>query len=690
MNRVETRRDGVAAVALLLLALLSLPAAAAAGPGGEGLAAGGSDLAAAAGISAGRRSGWRSIAPGAGFVSALVVTPGPDGRVYAATGDAGVFRSDDHGATWVRSSSGIAEPNVFELRADPADPLTLYAATAASLYKTTDGGISWRPIFAGEFKEGPNGVAVSASAPQVLYATTRFGFYGSTDGGATWDFHGRKPADGEPLGFEVDPQRPSIVYLLMGNGVFTTSSAGRSWSKILDVVSATDAVTALAIDPAHPDTLLAGSTQVQKSVDAGATWSPSFSGIQKRFAEVTSLAFQPGNSAIVYAGTGWGPVYYPQPGVGQIYKSTDAGTTWSPMVDGLGTVNRLVADPSDPRRVFAAIDRGVLRSEDAGLTWEDSNRGLTASQVEAITPDPSARGTLYASLQANDEFLGVWKSTDAGATWTSRVKGLDTAGLPTPYNPPGRVIAVPGAPLYAAGSGRLDRSRDGGATWQRLDTGNNSVIDAAVDPAATSTVYAVGEYRTVCQTFYCPPVGLVSVSRDGGNTFADITRLVNPAEETGVLDSVAIAPGTGTVLLSGDLTFKSTDHGSSWTRLSLGPDIRNLVLDPGAPSTLYAINAAMVWRSTDGGATWTSPNVGLPKGGGCELRRVAVDPSGSGLVVLATSQGVFSSSDGAATWSRVFGLEQFSVLSVAVDPFDPRTIYAGTAGGGGLFVQTRR
>lgn len=689
MSRVETRRDGAAAVALLLLALLSLPAAAAAGPAGEGLAAGGSDLAAAAGISAGRRSGWRSIAPGAGFVSTLVVTPGPDGRVYAATGDAGVFRSDDHGATWLRSSSGIAEPNVFELRADSVDPLTLYAATAASLYKTTDGGISWRPIYAGYFKEGITGLALSASQPGILYVTTRLGVDSSTDGGATWNILGPKPANLGPFDFEADPQRPSIAYLLVGYSVFATSSACRDWSKILAAPSGLDAVTSLAIDPAHPDTLLAGSTQVQKSIDAGATWSPSSSGIQKRFAEVTSLAFQPGNSKIVYAGTGWGPVYYPQPGVGQIYKSTDAGTTWSPMVDGLPTVNRLVADPSDPRRVFAAIDRGVLRSEDAGLTWEDSNRGLAASQVVAVTPDPAVRGTLFASLQANEEFLGVWKTSDAGASWTPRVKGLDTAGLPTPYNPPGRVIAVPGAPLYAAGSGRLDRSRDGGASWQPVAAAG-SVIDAAVDPGATSTVYAVGEYRDVCQAFHCPTRGTAAVSRDGGNTFTDITRLVNPADAPGVLDSVAIAAGTGTVFFSGDLTFKSTDHGSSWTRLSLGPGIRNLVLDPGAPFTLYAVDAAIVWRSTDGGATWTSPNAGLPKGGGFELRRVAVDPSGSGLAVLATSQGVFTSSDGAATWTPLPGLEKLSVLSVAVDPFDPKTIYAGTAGGGGLFVHTRR
>jgi photosystem II stability/assembly factor-like uncharacterized protein len=688
MNRVEARRDGAAAVALLLLGLLSFPAAAAADPAGEGLAAGGSAVAAAGGISAGRRSGWRSIAPEAGFVSAVAVAAGPDGRVFAATSEAGVFRSDDHGATWLRSSSGIAEANVVELRADPADPLTLYAVTPSWLYKTTDGGATWRPIFAGYFKEGLSGLAISASTPSILYASTRFGIDGSADGGATWDVIGPYPHSFGPLGFEVDPQRPSVAYLLVGFSVFATTTACRDWSKILNKYGGSEAVTALAIDPVHPDTLLAGSTLVEKSVDAGATWSPSSSGMEKRFVEVTSLAFQPGSSTVVYAGTGWGPLLFPQPGAGQIYKSTDAGATWAPVDDGLGVVNRLVVDPSDPRRVFAAIDRGVLRSEDAGLTWEDSDRGLAASQVVAVTPDPAVRGTLFASLQANDEFLGVWKTSDAGASWTPRVKGLDTAGLPIPGNPPGRVIAVPGAPLYAAGSGRLERSLDGGATWQRLDTG--SVIDAAVDPGATGTVYSVGEYRDVCQAFHCPTRGMAAVSRDGGNTFTDITRLVNPADAPGVLDSVVIAPGTGTVFISGDLTFKSTDHGSSWTRLSLGPGIRNLVLDPGAPFTLYAVDAATVWRSTDGGATWSSRNTGLPKGGGFELRGVAVDPSRSGLAVLATSQGVFTSSDGAAAWTPLPGLEKLSVLSVAVDPFDPRTIYAGTAGGGGLFVHTRR
>ncbi|HEY0782549.1 MAG TPA: hypothetical protein VGE98_08850 [Thermoanaerobaculia bacterium] len=251
------------------------------------------------------------------------------------------------------------------------------------------------------------------------------------------------------------------------------------------------------------------------------------------------------------------------------------------------------------------------------------------------------------------------------------------------------MIAVAGAPLFAAGSGRLNRRTDGGANWQALDLGDDSVIDAAVDPVTPRLVYAAGELVYVCQTFVCPQIGRVSLSRDGGRTFRNISDLVNPTAAAGRFTTVAVAPNH-TAYVSGDLTFKSDDRGSSWHPLPLGPGIRNLIVDPGTPSTLYAVDAATVWKSADAGATWTAQNGGLPSGGGFELRQIAIDPRGSGTVALATSRGVFWSSDRAVSWQPLAGLEERSALSVAIDPFSANKIYAGTATGGGLFVYTRR
>jgi photosystem II stability/assembly factor-like uncharacterized protein len=643
---------------------------------------------------------WASISPGAGFVNALAVAPGPAGAAYAATADAGVFRSGDRGASWAAASGGLGDLRVADLRVDPADPLTLYAATAMALYKTTDGGASWRAVLAGNVGK----VAVAASAPRFVYAEMMQDgrvprLFRSRDGGATWrEFDAGLPgsADG-PFGLEVDPRRPFVAYNLFADAVYGTASGGQRWSYVTGSPFLLATIDALAIDPLHPDTLLAGSLQVQRSDDRGVTWVPSTSGIAIPWGEVTSLAFQPTDPSVVYAGTGWGPAYFPMPGKGQIYKSVDGGASWSPRLGGLGRVNALLVDPATPRRVLAATDRGVLRTDNGGRAWADSNRGLAASQVVGITPDPSAPGTLFATLRANDQFLGVYRSDDGGANWAPRLRGLASATAPTTWVDAGRVVAVAGAPLYAAGSGQLDRSVDGGATWQPLDTGNNRVLDAAVDPGAPATVFAVGKLLFPCDLPIgpCPTVGLASVSRDGGNTFTDVTPLINPGPLPGVpapglLAAVAIAPGSGAVYVTGDLTARSDDHGATWTRLPLGPGIRSLALDPGAPSTLYAVDAATVWKSGDGGAEWTAVNAGLPAGGSLEMRRIAVDPSGSGSVALATSRGVFLLPAHQAAWTPLPGLEDFSVLSVAFDPFDPAKIYAGTAGGGGLFVYRRR
>jgi photosystem II stability/assembly factor-like uncharacterized protein len=634
---------------------------------------------------------WTPVGPDAGFVNTFAVAAGPAGAIYAATADAGVWKSTDRGATWSPANGQLGDLGVLDLRADPVDPATLYAATATALYKTVDGGATWRPILNGYVAK----VAVAPSSPITVYAEFLWlghipRVYRSRDGGATWRFadFGLRTSPLGPFGLEIDPRDWETVFTLFALGVDATADAGRHWKEVLPIEHALEAAISLALDPHAPGTLLAGSSEVRRSVDGGATWSAT-TGIEVRRSEVTSLAFDPRISGVAYAGTGPGPAWFPFPGVGRIYKSVDGGATWNRQVDGLDQVNALAVDPLLARRVFAATDRGVLRTLNGGRSWADANRGLRASQIRSVTFDPGAPRTLYATAEANEQFLGVFKSTDGGGSWVPALQGLGSVTFPARVAPVGRVIAVPGAPLYAAGSGQLDRSLDGGATWQPLHTGNTLVFDADVDPTSPRTVYAVGSLDSVCQGLYCPPIGHVNLSTDGGTTFTDITERVNPSETPGLLATVTIDKASGTVYLSGELTFRSTDRGATWTRLPLGPGIRSLAVDPAAPSTLYAVDKTTLWRSTNSDDSW-SPIGGLPAGPGFELRRVAVDPSGSGAVYLATSQGVYASFDHAATWAPLGNLASLSVLTVAVDPFDPTKIYAGTARGGGLFVYSRR
>ncbi|HEY0782548.1 MAG TPA: hypothetical protein VGE98_08845 [Thermoanaerobaculia bacterium] len=375
---------------------------------------------------------WTPIAPGAGFVNALAVAAGPTGATYAATADGGVFRSVDHGATWSAANQGLADLAVQDLRADPADPAVLFAATQSGLYETTDGAASWRQVLAGNVMN----VAIAASAPRLVYAafqefTSFVRVVKSSDGGATWQ-DALGPLYGQfTYGLEVDPQRSDVVHALLYNSVFSTADGGQHWRSSLASGFDLNVVDALAIDPREPDTLFAGALQVMKSRDGGVTWSPSSTGISIPFGEVTSLAFHPTSSAVLYAGTGWGPSFYPSTGLAQIYKSVDGGATWQAQVGGLDRVNALVVDPSRPRRVLAATDRGVLRSENGGGLWAESSRGLAASQTLAVTPDPAHRGTLYASAQAGGQSVGVYRSDDGGASWVSRVQGLAGPGLPT-------------------------------------------------------------------------------------------------------------------------------------------------------------------------------------------------------------------------------------------------------------------
>ncbi|HWY51514.1 MAG TPA: hypothetical protein VNW72_08535 [Chthoniobacterales bacterium] len=224
---------------------------------------------------------------------------------------------------------------------------------------------------------------------------------------------------------------------------------------------------------------------VFKSADYGRTWQPIFD--DQPTASVGAIAVSLSNPNIVYVGSGEG-LHRPDLSVGDgIYKSTDAGKTWTHLGlrDGQ-QIAQLVVDPKNPDRLFVAVaghpygpnaERGIYRSLDGGETFEkvlyrDENVGASDVQI-----DPSDSNIIYAALWEsregpwengafNGDGGGVFKSTDGGKTWNQLTKGL----------PPGIVQAniaiAPSKPaaLFAAVRtktiAKLYRSDDAGETWQ--------------------------------------------------------------------------------------------------------------------------------------------------------------------------------------------------------------------------------
>jgi photosystem II stability/assembly factor-like uncharacterized protein len=306
--------------------------------------------------------------------------------------------------------------------------------------------------------------------------------------------------------------------------------------------------------------------------------------------------------------------------------------------------------------MYAATVKGLLKTTDGGANWSEPNSGLPASfRLSQVAIDPQNANTIYVgilpSAWMNGRPLdgGVFKSTDGGATWSSLT--LDgTTG-----------------PAIGAFTGTL-----------------------SVDPQNPSTLFAGGSLSSGPQS---NPWGLFE-STDGGSTWThtsfgnDATAVAFDAQNAGTL---YVGVGFGKVL-------KSTDEGLSWTELSLPQDFLptefedcetcipvHLAVDPQRPNTIYIGGSSGLWKSTDGGASW---NMVIPRPVSSRewwpgIGSLVIDPQHSDNVYAAIGNTVFRSTDGAASWNDVTGgLTVVSISNLMIDPRDPRTIYAGTAGGG--------
>src|SRR5437588_9659728 len=204
---------------------------------------------------------------------------------------------------------------------------------------------------------------------------------------------------------------------------------------------------------------------------------------------------------------------------------------------------------------FGSVGGGVWKTTNAGRTWTPVFDSASAASIGAIGVAPSDPNIVYVgtgeadmrdSIQFGD---GMYKSTDAGKTW--KHIGLENTRqigrvLVDPKNPNIVFVAVLGNP-YAASSDRgVYRSKDGGATWQKVLFKNNDVgaIDLNFDPTSSQTVYAtMWNVRRPPWFIYTPangPGGGIFKSTDGGSTWNEIDAGI-PLENRGRI-GISVSP----------------------------------------------------------------------------------------------------------------------------------------------------
>ena len=498
-------------------------------------------------------------------------------------------------------------------------------------------------------------LAVDPRNPKIVYLGTTDGHvFVSGDAGESWRLRGLVGKDSNAVvtALIVDSRHSSQIYASTwtreaageGGGVFTSLDGGASWR---ESSLGSHAVRALAQAASDPNTIVAGALDgVFVSHDRGQNWNRTTPEGDPELRNFDSLAIDPENAKVIYAGTFHLP-----------WKTEDGGRHWSPIHDGMiddSDVLSLAIDITDSRRIFASACSGIYRSNAAGASWEKiEGIPYTSRRTLVIRQDPARASLLYAGTTE-----GLWKSDDAGGTW----KRISPSGWvinalvlePTGEFPAGLADSNRSSRLLLGTEQQgIVASEDGGATFHVANDGfyHRRVLSVAVDARDAGHVAAI---------LTNAPEDVV-VSEDGGVTWAPMKKGLGTERLRSIF---AFENGWWATVASGGLfhydgerltwirmgTFWSTPASSNSARAA---DLPRQTARP-VVNDLYASEAGWfaateqgLFCSKDEGRNWSSLRFSA-----AELPVQSVRASRDGETLrIASSNGMVFSDDGGRSWS---------------------------------------
>ena len=620
---------------------------------------------------------WQSVGPDTEGAYQMATTARP-GRMYAlpaVTPHAGIFRTDDSGASWHELRSlPVADGIDMGLAADPTQPDTVYLAVEGGgndptyqgrILVSRDAGNTWTTL---PFPDvSMHSMTIDATGRILTVTSFNRQIYVSTDRGQTWN------AYPSPNGY---PQQARVIghdlYIAAGNGLYVirdidgTPSAPQqvltapvSYQSFMDVVGDGNVVVAATYEQAFI------------SRDGGVTWQPLFT--------------PPSNDAFLNSvQIVHGDIYLA--GSRDIWVDRGEGATWSTLPTPVPSDFFSVAgwDATGQQLVVSADSSGIFTTSDGGAHYQ--RVGLAAATTTALITDQNAAGQVSLLAGTTGSTLSTALPVQPTATDATRDWGIAANGIGFRVT---SLSADPRSPnvVYAAvgnAFSRFDikRSTDGGATWTGVESSRVSgrPYQILVDPADSDYVYV-----TVSDAL-SPGV---LVSRDGGHSWRKNDLPV-------VVTAVAGDPTNPNRIWLGGPSglYLSVDAGQTVTQLSSTP-VTAIAVDPQDPQQLI-IGGNGLYLSSDGGKTLRETDrspyrlhitaVTIASDG----RSYAADDASadqSGLPI--GGRGVLASGNGGSTWTNIAdGLPNLDVSSLATSP-DGRWLYAGTEGGSVYRTATR-
>jgi hypothetical protein len=542
-------------------------------------------------------------------------------------------------------------------------------------------------------------------------------------------FGGSPTVSGRVRAIAVDPTNPNVVYIgTAGGGVWKTTNGGSTWTPLTDT-QASLAIGAIAIDPSNHNTIFVGTGEevpiespgqqgsnyygagILKSTDGGSTWELISAGGPfgpsecEGGAYIGALAVSPSNSQVALAALTFpGSAGCENASFSGIYRTSDGGTSWTPVLTGAAGTSVLF-NPSNGNIAYAALgdfagslSNGVYVSKDGGATWSGDNgsssNSLFVSGWITLAIAPSNPQVLYAGLTdyttGSGNFGGLFVTGDGGANWFLLINTPDYCSpqcyydnviAVAPNNP--NVVYLGGAYQYnamppAPASVAVVRSLNGGSSWSAVELGANGVnvhtdVHALTFSADSSKLYVGSDGGVWSTTNITSTVNWTGLN----GTLATTTFYPGPSISPSDINSgIAGAQDNGADLYTGTLEWHSVTCG----------DGGYTAIDFNTPSTLYS---ACIFRqgpqkSTSGGTlgTWTAANTGINENDRAGfVPPMVIDPSNSQTLYYGTYL-VYRTTNGAGQWTAISpSLTKTTsgfLSAIAVAPSNRNTVYAGS------------
>jgi photosystem II stability/assembly factor-like uncharacterized protein len=455
--------------------------------------------------------------------------------------------------------------------------------------------------------------------------------------------------------------------------------------------------------PADPDQLWVGAATggVWKSTDGGLTFTPVFD--DQPVAAIGAVAVSPANPAVVWVGTGEGnPRNSASVGNG-VYRSDDGGRTWRHRgLEESERIHRIVLHPTDPDTAWVAAlgrawgenpERGVFKTTDGGVTWRKVLYVDERTGAADLAADPSNPRKLFAAMwqyrrwpwffRSGGPGSGLYVTHDGGATWRRATEqdglpagDLGRIGVAVSRSDPRVVYA-----LVEAEESALLRSDDGGRTWKKVNTKKDIsprpfyYADLRVDPDNANRVYRLGS--------------ALDVSNDGGKTWEALLGWgkVHPDHH-----ALWIHPEDGSFMVNGNDggVAVTRDRGTSWRFVGNLPlaQFYHVRVDQGVPYNVYG--------GLQDNGSWKGPSA-VWENGGIRNQHWQEVGFGDGFDTVPdprdASRGYAMSQEGYLIRYDLATGERKSVrpagppgtplrfnwnAGIAIDPFAPDTLYFGS------------